>query len=632
MPNANPNAQGPSAAGAPGEQHTNLRKALDACRSSFVSAGFFSMFINLLMLMPALYMLQVYDRVLASGSESTLLMLTLIAVFLFVVMGGLEWVRGQILIAASLRLDALLGARLFNALFTRTLASGGRVSNVQPLSDLLNLRQFLTGPGLLALFDAPWFPVYIAVLFAFHWMLGTAALFAAIVLLGLTIWNEAVTRPDLEEANKHAQEAANQTQRNLRNAEAIAAMGMLPRLRERWLARQSKQLEHQARASSRGGVITASSKTFRQAMQSLVLGLGAWLAIRSEISPGAIIAGSILMGRALAPLDQLINSWRGFLSAREAYDRVEELLEVLPPDEKPMPLPAPKGELAVERVTVVPPGGSKPILKNVSMQVPAGGTVAIIGPSGAGKSTLVRAILGIMPASQGAVRMDSAELGQWDRDVLGRYIGYLPQDVELLDGTIGENIARFGDVDPEKVVQAAKAAGVHEMILRLGDGYDTMVTGQVLSAGQRQRVGLARALYGNPVILLLDEPNSNLDQDGDLALARALQALKQAKRTVLLITHRNNLLGIADRILLLVDGEVAMFDERDKVLASLQQAAARASAPAGAPAGTAVAAIAAAIPGAATAAPGSAGTGPATRPAAAATGAAPQGPAGTDTQ
>jgi ATP-binding cassette subfamily C protein EexD len=280
---------------------------------------------------------------------------------------------------------------------------------------------------------------------------------------------------------------------------------------------------------------------------------------------------------------------------------VEELLEVLPPDEKPMPLPAPKGELAVERVTVVPPGGTKPILKNVSMLVPAGGTVAIIGPSGAGKSTLVRAILGIMPASQGAVRMDGAELGQWDRDVLGGYIGYLPQDVELLDGSIGENIARFGDVNPDKVVQAAKAAGVHEMILRLSDGYDTVVTGQVLSAGQRQRVGLARALYGNPSILLLDEPNSNLDQDGDLALARALQALKQAKRTVLLITHRNNLLGIADRILLLVDGEVAMFDERDKVLASLQQAATRAasstpgtsgtSGPVAAPAGNAVATI-----------------------------------------
>lgn len=569
-----PNAPRPNAAGVAGEQTTTLRRALDVCRNSFVSAGAFSLFINLLMLMPALYMLQVYDRVLASSSESTLLLLTLLAVFLFAVMGGLEWVRGQIMIATSLRLDALLGGRLFNALFARTLASGGRVSNVQPLSDLLNLRQFLTGPGLLAFFDAPWFPVYVAVLFAFHWMLGLTALFSAVVLLALAIWNESVTQPDLDEANKHAQEAANQTQRNLRNAEAIAAMGMLPRLRDRWLARQSKQLELQARASARGGVITASSKTFRMAMQSLVLGLGAYLAIRGEVTPGVIIAASILMGRALAPLDQLINSWRGFRSAREAYDRVEELLEVLPPDEKPMPLPAPKGALSVERVTVVPPGGTVPILKNISMPVTPGSTVAIIGPSGAGKSTLARAILGIMPASQGAVRLDGAELGQWDRDVLGQYVGYLPQDVELLDGTVGENIARFGEVDAEQVVKAAKAAGVHEMILRLSDGYDTVVTGQVLSAGQRQRVGLARALYGNPSLLLLDEPNSNLDQDGDLALARALQALKQAKRTVVLITHRNNLLSIADRILLIVEGEVAMFDERDKVLASLQQASA----------------------------------------------------------
>ena len=569
----------PPAPSAQATQHAALRKALDACRSSFVSAGVFSMFINLLMLMPTIYMLQVYDRVLASSSVSTLMLMTLIAVFLFAVMGGLEWVRGQILIIASTRLDHLLGAPLFDALYTRTLSSGGKSTSVQPLSDLLNLRQFLTGPGLLAFFDAPWFPIYIAVLFLFHWMLGAAALFAAVVLLALTIWNEHATQADLKEANAHAMEAANQTQRNLRNVEAIEAMGMLSRMRGRWQIRQAKQMELQARASAKGGLISSTSKTFRQAMQSLVLGLCAYLAIQQQITPGAIIAGSILMGRALAPLDLLINSWRGFLGAREAYSRVGDLLDELPSREPPMQLPVPKGALSIEALTVVPAGGTDPILKNISVDIPAGITLAIIGPSGAGKSTLARAILGIMPATTGSVRLDGAQLDQWDRDVLGNYIGYLPQDVELLDGTVAENIARFGELDAARVVEAAQAAGVHNMILRLSEGYETVLSGRVLSAGQRQRVGLARALYSKPQVLVLDEPNSNLDQDGDNALAAALHALKQAGRTVLLITHRSNLLSMADRILLLVEGSAALYDERDKVLASLAQAAMRANNP-----------------------------------------------------
>ena len=578
------------------QQRVALRRALEACRGSFVSAGFFSMFINMLMLLPAIYMLQVYDRVLGSNSESTLLMLTLLALFLFIVMGGLEWVRGQILIVASMRLDHLLGEPLFDALFARTLASGGRSTGVQPLSDLLNLRQFLTGPGLLAFFDAPWMPLYIAVLFAFHWLIGLVAVISALILLGLAVWNELATQPDLKEANGHAVEAANQTQRNLRNAEAIEAMGMLPRLRTRWHERQAQQLALQSRASRRGGLISSSSKVFRQAMQSFVLGLGAYLAIRREISPGAIIAGSILMGRALAPLDQLIGSWRGFLSAREAYARVGDLLDVLPPKVAPMALPAPKGEISIEKLSVVPPGSAVAVLKNLTVHIPAGNTIAIIGPSGAGKTTLARALLGIMKPTAGSVRIDGAELDQWDREALGHHIGYLPQDVELLDGTVGENISRFGGVDPERIVAAAQAAGVHNLILRLSDGYDTVLSGNTLSAGQRQRVGLARALYGNPQIVLLDEPNSNLDQEGDNALAKALAGMKQAGRTVLLITHRNNLLSLADRILLLVDGEAGLYDERDKVLASLQQAAARAPSAVAAPGQLLVAPPAAASP------------------------------------
>ncbi|MGR8920134.1 MAG: type I secretion system permease/ATPase [Gammaproteobacteria bacterium] len=563
-----------------------LRAALGVCRGSFVYAGFFSLFVNLLMLLPAIYMLQVYDRVLTSGSESTLLMLTLIAIFLFLTMGGLDCVRGRILIATGLRLDGLLGPRVFESLFDQTLRSGGRQASTQPLNDLLTLRQFLTGPGLLAFFDAPWLPIYIAVLFLFHPVIGAVAVAAAIILFALTVWNELSTRGDLEQANEHAVQSTNHTQLNLRNAEAIVAMGMLPRIRERWQQQQESLLQLQARASRRGGLVTAMSKTFRIAVQTLILGLGAYLAIAREITPGTVIAGSILLGRALAPLDQLIAGWRGFVGARGAYGRLGELLDEASAGEPPMPLPALRGEIRVDELVVVPPGASAPVLKGISVLVEPGSSLAVIGPSAAGKTTLLRAILGLYEPRAGSVRLDGAEIGQWDRAELGRYVGYLPQDVELLDGTVGENIARFGEVDADKVVEAARAAGVHDMILRLEDGYDTRIAGNVLSAGQRQRVGLARALYGEVRVLVLDEPNSNLDQEGDAALVRTLNELRQAGRTVVLVTHRSNLLVQVDRILVLNAGEVAMLGERDQVLAQLQgggaqQAAAR---PAGAPA------------------------------------------------
>lgn len=552
---------------------SDLGKALSLCRDSFMFAGFFSLFVNLLLLVPSIYMMAVYDKVLASSSESTLLMLTLITVFLFLVMGGLEWVRSQILIATSTRLDQILGGRVFDAVFARTLATGGRNASAQPLSDLLQVRQFLTGPGLFAFFDAPWMPIYIALMALFHPTYGAVAVVSALVLTGLAIWNEFATRGDLEQANRESAEASQFTQRNLRNVEAIEAMGMHAQLRARWQQRQVRILELQGRASAKAGLINMLSKTYRLTIQSLVLGLGAYLAIHKEITPGLMIAGSILLGRALAPLDLMINSWRGFLNAREAYRRLGELLTAVPVREPPMPLPAPAGRISLEHLVVFPPGAAEPVIKGVSFSLEPGTQLAIIGPSASGKSTLARAILGLYRPARSSVRLDGAEIHQWDRQLLGRYIGYLPQDVELLDGTVSENIARFGEIDPEQVVAAARAAGIHEMILRLPDGYETRLLGggATLSAGQQQRVGIARALYGQPQIIVLDEPNSNLDTAGDLALLETLRTLKREGRTVIIVTHRSNVLSQVDQILVLAEGEVAMHGPRDEILAALSQ-------------------------------------------------------------
>jgi ATP-binding cassette subfamily C protein EexD len=552
---------------------SDLGLALAACKTSFLYAGFFSLFVNVLLLVPSFYMLAVYDKVMVSGSESTLLMLSLITLFLFLVMGGLEWIRSQILIATSARLEILLGSRVFDSMFTHMLASGGRGGSAQALQDLLQLRQFLTGPGLFAFFDAPWMPIYITLLFLFHWSFGVVAILSALVLAGLAFWNEVATREDLARANQESMEANQFAQRNLRNAEVIEAMGMLPRLRERWRQKQAMMLSLQGKASAKAGLISSLVKTYRLAIQSLVLGLGAYLAIHKEISPGLVIAGSILLGRGLAPLDLMVNTWRGFLQAREAYERLNKLLSAFPKQEAPMQLPAPKGHLSVEQLIIVPPGATDPVIKGANLIIEAGQTVAIIGPSAAGKSTFSRALLGIYRPTKGAVRLDGAEIQQWNRDQLGDYIGYLPQDVELLDGTVSENIARFKDIDPKQVIAAAQQAGIHDMILRLPQAYDTRLVGggHVMSAGQQQRVGIARALYGNPQVIVLDEPNANLDQAGDAALMETLSLLKRQGKTVVVVTHRNNILSLVDKILLLVDGQVGAYGPRDEVIAALGQ-------------------------------------------------------------
>ena len=560
--------------------HENsLMAALKACKGSFISVGFFSFFVNALMLVPSFYMLQVYGRVVTSGSIPTLVMLTLIMTILLGTMGSLEWVRSRIMVRLSTRLDVLLSRDLYRASFRKALDSGGMDASAQPLNDLTGLRQFLTGNGLFAFFDTPWLPVYIGVMFLFHPWYGWFAIACAIVLLVLAVVNEKLTGKAIAEANRQNIAANLHTNKTLRNAEVIESMGMLETLMGRWGARQRQVLLLQSQASDKGGMVTSFSKTFRMLSQSLILGLGAYLAVEHEINPGLMIAGSILLGRALAPIDLMIGSWKGFISARSQYARLNEILDEQQAEPQRMSLPAPEGHVLVENLIVSAPGSKTPILKNISFAVPAGSIVGVIGPSASGKSTLARALLGVWAPQHGVVRLDGADINNWDKRELGPYVGYLPQDIELFEGSISENIARFRDVDPEKVIQAAKTAGVHEMILQLQEGYDTVIgtAGVNLSGGQRQRIGLARAIYGNPRLIILDEPNSNLDEVGERALALAIQQLKATGATVFIITHRTSILAQLDRLLVLSNGAIALYGPREKVMAELnkQQASAQ---------------------------------------------------------
>lgn len=559
----------------PTSELSDLQRALAACRGSFLTTAFFSLFVNLLMLVPAIYMLAIYDRVLMSGSESTLMMLTVITVFLFLVLGGLEWIRSRILVATSARLDEHLGERVFKAIFAQSLTSSGAVSTAQPLTDLLQIRQFLTGQGLLAFFDVPWIPIYVGLMFLFHASFGAVAVLSMLLLAGLAIWNELATRTDLADANRESIEATQFTQRNLRNAEVIEAMGMLPRLRSRWQAKQFRVLALQSQASIKAGLINAFARTYRLAIQSLVLGLGAYLAIQKEISPGLVISGSILLGRALAPLDQMIAGWRGFLGAREAYQRLDTLLRTTPERASRMSLPPLRGQVKLEDLVIAVPGRSAPILNGITLTIEPGTTVALIGPSAAGKSTLARAILGLHSPARGRLCLDGADVHNWDRTQLGQYVGYLPQDVELLDGTVAENIARFGEVESDRVVEAAQWAGIHEMVLTLPQAYDTpLIGGSVaLSAGQQQRIGIARAIYGRPRVVVLDEPNANLDMAGEAALMTTLLQLQRDGCTVVLVTHRTNVLQAAQKIAMIVGGKLALYGPGEEVLAAIAQPA-----------------------------------------------------------
>ena len=549
----------------------SLQNALKACRDSFISVGFFSLFINALMLVPIFYMLQVYGRVLSSRSLTTLAMLTLIMTLLVITLGSLEWVRSRIMVRVSTRLDVLLSRQVYKASFKRALDSGGMDASAQSLNDLTGLRQFLSGNGLFAFFDAPWLPIYIAVMFLFHPWFGWVATGSALLLLLLAFINERLTGPALAQANKEHIGATLYTTKNLRNAEVIESMGMLETLMDRWGRRQRNVLLLQSRASDRGAIVSTISKSFRILVQSLVLGLGAYLAVEQQLGVGLVFAGSVLLGRALAPIDLIIGSWKGFIAARSQYARLNDILDKQLAQPERMSLPAPQGHVQVENLVVTAPGSKTPIIKNISFSVPAGCMVGIIGPSAAGKSTLARALMGVWVPQHGVVRLDGADISAWDKHELGPHIGYLPQDIELFEGSVSENIARFTEVDSEKVILAARTAGVHEMILLLPDGYDTVIgsEGVMLSGGQRQRIGLARALYGNPRLIVLDEPNSNLDEVGDRALAAAIQQLKRNGATLFVITHRTNIVSQLDRLMVMTDGVISLYGPRDHVLAKL---------------------------------------------------------------
>ncbi len=551
-----------------------LKQVFASLRTSFVFVGIFSFFINILMLVPPVYMLQVYDRVMTSRSEETLLMITIIVAWMFITMGLLDFTRSRMLIRISAKMDDRLSTRVYQAMGKASLIAPNS-NTAQALADLTSLRQFMTGTGPLAFFDLPWVPIYFGIMYLFHPWLAYFALFAALVLITITLINSVSTNKPLQEAQSSSAQSSQLMQAQLRNSEVVHAMGMGGNMMNRWLSSHFESLKKQGKASDRAAIWANMSKTLRMMFQSLMLGLGGYLAISNEISGGMVIAGSILMGRALAPIDQLLGAWKPFSAARESYKRLNELLTTYPIEAAPMSLPPPKGTVSAEQLMVLAPGTRTPVLQGINFTVNAGEALVVLGPSAAGKSSLIRAIVGVWPGASGSIRIDGTEIAHWNREELGPYIGYLPQDVELFGGTVAENIARFGETDSAKVVAAAEAAGVDELIRHLPDGYDTRigVGGSSLSGGQRQRIGLARALYGSPSLVILDEPNANLDDVGEKCLIAACVKLKEQGTSLILVTHRPNILSIADKVLVLKDGKMHMFGARDQVLQELTKQA-----------------------------------------------------------
>ncbi|MDD9818915.1 MAG: type I secretion system permease/ATPase [Gammaproteobacteria bacterium] len=548
-----------------------LQAALARCRGGLLAVGVFSAFANLLMLVSPIYMLQVYDRVLTSASRETLIALTAVAVFLLLCFGLLDWVRQRLMarIALSLSFEALdeVLAGAFRGSLQRF-----RQSVAQPVRDLDAVRQFVSSPPALAFFDAPWVPAFTAAIFLIHPWLGWLAVFSTLAILSLALLTEWTSRGPYRAASERAADSHRLVENGLRHADALQAMGMFEGFRSRWRDKHDRVVAFQARGGARLSVLLACSKSFRQIVQVGVLGLGAWLVLRQEITPGMMIAASIVLGRALAPIEQGISAWRGFVAARQSWRRLHALFAMAPPGrEQGASLPRPQGLVEVEGVTAAPPGAVQPVLRGVGFVLKPGSISALVGPSGSGKSTLARLLVGVWPAQAGAVRLDGAAIGDWPAESRFRHVGYLPQDAELLEGSVAENIARLGAPDDEAVQAAARLAHCHDLIMRLPGHYDTPVAagGANLSAGQRQRVALARALYGDPALAVLDEPDANLDTEGAQALAQTLRELAERGVTVLLATHSPRLLQAVEYVLLLKDGVLADAGPREEVLRRL---------------------------------------------------------------
>lgn len=555
-------------------KESEMRAALLTLKPHFWHAQRLALVSGALTLAPTFYMFEVYGRVLDSRSPMTLAMLTLLVLFVIVVMELLEWARHQTLLAAGRAFDQRLVPRVFQGVFESHLGGGASVG-IQPMNDLGTVRDFMDHPALSAIMEAPVALLFAAILFMLDPLLGWCAMTGALLQVALSWLNQRGINTPITKAGRSAIAAQQYADASLRNAEVIEAMGMLPDIRRRWQHTQQKFLALQARASDHAGAFMAASKFLQVAMGSLLLGMGAWLILRDRLpgGPGMMIVASVLGGRLLAPLVQLVSLWRPVVNARDAWNRLEKMLQHLPGKPDAMALPAPRGHLSVEGLVALAPGSSTQILKGVSFALQPGEVLAVIGPSAAGKTTLARLLVGLWPAAIGKVRLDGADVFTWDKLELGPHLGYLPQGVALLDGTLAENIARFGKLHMDKVQDAARAVGLHDFILSLPQGYDTPVgrDGTLLSGGQRQRVALARAVYGEPVLLVLDEPDANLDEAGEVALARAIQRLKAQGRTIVVITHRAGMLALSDKLLLLQDGSQKAFGPRDQVLGGLKQ-------------------------------------------------------------
>ena len=557
-------------------QGPELRAALVQLRPFFTRAGWFSLFASVLVLAPSGYMLEVYSRVVDSRSYGTLFWLTVVVLGAYALMELLEWARAEVMRAAAQRFDALLSTRVFDAVFAAKLRNvpGG---TAQPLQDFAKLRDFLFSPALLAIMEAPVAILMAVLLFLISPWLGWSAVVFGIAQTLVALWNERRTKQPLMQANQKAFQAQQYADGTLRNAEVIAAMGMLRATHQRWVQKQREFLNLQAQASESAGGFQALGKLLQSTLSSLLLGLACWLLLNNELHGGGgmMIVGSILGGRMLAPLLQVVAQWQAVIGVRESWHRLEALLAAVPKDPENMALPAPRGVLQVEQLMAGAPGSPGVIVRGVAFALQPGEVLAVVGPSASGKSTLARLLVGLWPAASGKVRLDGVDIFSWDKAELGPHVGYLPQGVELLEGTLAQNIARFGEVDMHKVRAAAQAVGVDALIESLPQGYETVVGpgGVRLSGGQRQRIGLARALYGAATLIVLDEPNSNLDDEGDAALARAIAQASARGATVVVITHRTSVLGVAHKMLLIRDGVQQAFGPRDEVLAALQQAA-----------------------------------------------------------